>query len=123
LPEDWKNERSLPMSLHATLNSLEQRVRSANRLDAPLKDELLGLVTTLQSEVNALAETHADHAESIARFAATSAHEAMRDTRNPRLLQLALDGLASSVKDFETSHTELVGLVNGLCTALSNIGV
>ncbi len=111
------------MSLQTTLESLETRVRDAGTLGAPLKRDLLGLVTTLRCEVEALAATHADDAESIARFADTSAHEAMRGTRSPKRLQIALDGLAASVEDFEASHTDLVSLVNGLCTTLANIGI
>ncbi len=111
------------MSLQETLKSLENRVHNAPALDPSLRDDLRKLVTTLRTEVEALAETHAEHAESIADFAAASAREAMRRDRNPKLQKLSIEGLSSSVEEFESSHAHLVELVNNLCTLLSNMGI
>jgi hypothetical protein len=38
-------------------------------------------------------------------------------------VELALQGLASSVEAFETSHPELVRIVNAISMMLANIGI
>ena len=47
----------------------------------------------------------------------------IRYEKNPELLKLALEGLASSVEGFEESHPHLVQIVNSICNTLSNLGI
>lgn len=109
--------------LNETLAALETSIHQARSLTDENKAELLCLLTTLKTEMVALAETHAEHAESIAGFTAVSTHEVVRQPRNPHLVELALQGLSSSVEELETSHPQLVRVVNSLCALLSNIGI
>ncbi|HXG47902.1 MAG TPA: DUF4404 family protein [Methylomirabilota bacterium] len=106
-----------------TLNQIERRVAEAEAIKPEARQELADLVAKLRQEVAQLAETHGDDARSITGFAHISAHEATRDTRNPRLLQIALDGLNRSVAGFEQSHPKLVQVVNRICETLSGLGV
>ncbi len=106
-----------------TLAKLTTTIHQSPTLTAEQKAELLRLLSTLHTEVQTLAETHDEHAASIARFTDVSTHEAVRQQRNPQLVELALQGLASSVNELETSHPKVVNLVNSLCVLLSNIGV
>jgi hypothetical protein len=70
-----------------------------------------------------LSKTEAEHAESIARFAALSAHEATRREKRPDLQQISIDGLTTSVEGFEATHPRLVEIVNSFCVLLSNLGI
>jgi len=70
-----------------------------------------------------LSKTHAEQAESIAGFTEVSAREATREQQNPQLLKLSLEGLNSSVEEFENSHPKLVHIVNSISTTLANLGI
>ena len=106
-----------------TLSKLETRLRGLPTLPDEKKAELTGLFAKLREEVEKLPGTRADDAESIASFAALSAHEATRAGGNPELRDLSLEGLATSVEDFEASHPRLVQVVNSICTSLANLGI
>ena len=106
-----------------TLAHLEAKIRSATALNAVQQAELLGLLQALHTEIQTLAHTHAEQAESIAGFTRVSTHEAVRQQKNPQLVELALQGLGSSVEAFETSHPQLVRLVNAISMFLANLGI
>jgi len=106
-----------------TIEKIEAKLRNSAALDEATRTDLLQMLTTLKGEVAGLATTHSDEAESIAGFAGTSTHEATRANTDQRLLELSLEGLSSSAKEFEVSHPDLVKIVNSMCTMLSNIGI
>ena len=70
-----------------------------------------------------LSKTHPEQAESIAGFTRVSAHEATRTDKNEQLVRLSLKGLNSSIEGFETSHEELVKIVNSISVILANMGL
>ena len=109
--------------IEETITQIEARIKKARSLDDAKKRELLELLSTLKVEVSELSKTHAEHTQSIAGFTDVSVHEAMREEKNPQLLQLSLQGLSTSVEGFESSHPKLVGIVNSICHTLSNIGI
>jgi hypothetical protein len=109
--------------IQETINQIEARIKRAKSLNDAKKRELLNLLSTLKVEVSDLSKTHAEQTRSIAGFAEVSIHEAMREEKNPKLLRLSLEGLSTSVQEFESSHPKLVGVVNSICLALSNIGI
>lgn len=102
------------------IEQIERKLSSAEGLDAASRQELLDMLTDLKQEMDAVGT---EHAESIASFAGAATHEATRKTRNPALLQHAVDGLSESVKELETDHPRTVKIVNGICTMLSNLGI
>lgn len=106
-----------------TLKNIEARIRAADTIAGDRKGELLRLLSTLHSEVAELAKTHGEHAESIASFTEISAREATRTPQNPRLLELSLAGLSSSVEEFEQSHPRLVQIANAISNALASLGI
>jgi len=106
-----------------TLAELQDRIDKASAVNPESKAELRQLLDTLRNEISALAQTHGEDAQSIAGFTSVSAHEALRENRNPELVKLSLDGLASSVEDFQESHPTLVQIVNRICQTLSNLGI
>jgi hypothetical protein len=109
--------------IHDTLRKIEDQLRESPTLKDENKAELIELLGTLRQEIGALSQTDPDQAQSVAGFAQVSAHEATRGTRNPKTLQLAIDGLSSSVTGFEESHPRLVKIVNSICVTLSNWGI
>jgi phage I-like protein len=109
--------------IQQTLAKIEERIQQVNSLTAQNKIELLNLLSTLKTEVEDLSETEAEGAESITGFTQISTHEATREDRNPRLVELSLEGLRSSVQGFETSHPKLVENVNSICQILANSGI
>jgi hypothetical protein len=106
-----------------TLTKIEAQIEGTDSIKGDRKAELLTLLTTLKTEINQLSQTDQDQAQTITGFAQVSAHEAIRDEKNPQLLKLSLDGLSASVEGFEQSHPKLVDIVNRICTTLSNLGV
>lgn len=106
-----------------TIGKIEEQVRNAESIKDGRRQELLRLLGTLKSEVAELSKTHEEQAQSIAGFTQVSAHEATRAEQNPELLKLSLDGLGSSVREFEQSHPRLVQIVNAISNTLSNLGI
>lgn len=105
------------------LDKIEERLKQNQAVKGSDKDELLTLLTTLRTEIADLSQTHYEQAESITGFAELSAREATRSEKSPALINLSIEGLAASVKGFETSHPRLVEMINTLCTMLSNLGI
>ena len=106
-----------------TISKIEERLRGAESVNDQNRAELLKLLATLKAEVSDLSETDAEQAQSIAGFTAVSTHEAIREERNPELVEISLKGLSSSVQGFEESHPKLVQAVNSICTTLANLGI
>jgi Domain of unknown function (DUF4404) len=106
-----------------TIGAIENRIRSAENIKEERRRELLELIATLKTEVGRLSETHTEQAESIAAFADVSTREATRMQQDPRLLELSLQGLGSSVEEMEETHPRLVQIVNAISNTLSNLGI
>ena len=106
-----------------TIAKIEARIQAAEAIKEDRRHELLELLGTLKSEVANLSETDREHAQSIAGFAELSTHEATRAEQNPRLLDISLQGLKSSVSELEKSHPQLVQIVNSISHTLSNLGI
>lgn len=109
--------------IEETLAKIEARLQSTDAISDDKRRELHELLTRLRSEVAELSKTHAEQAESIAGFTERSTQEAIREQKNPRLLDLSLAGLSSSVEEFEKSHPRLVQVVNSISQTLSNLGI
>jgi hypothetical protein len=106
-----------------TVSKLEAQLRDAAHLTPEGKAELLRLLGTLKAEVAELSKTNSEDAQSIARFTEVSALEATRTEQNPKLRELSIEGLKSSVEGFEESHPRLVQVVNSISQTLSNLGI
>lgn len=105
------------------ISKIEAKIQKVNSVKDENKKELLNLLGTLRIEISELEKTHAEEAQSIAAFTEVSTHEATRQEKNPELLELSVRGLKSSVHGFETSHPQLVEIVNAFCLMLSNMGI
>ncbi len=106
-----------------TISKIQARIEASETIKEDRRRELLELLGTLKSEIAQLSETHEEQAESIAAFADVSTHEATRTEQNPELLKLSLEGLGSSVGEFEKTHPKLVQIVNAISSTLSNLGI
>lgn len=105
------------------IDKIENAVQGAVNLPAETKQELLALLSELKAEVAPLNATHGEDADSIARFADASFHEATRSARKPQQAAAALSGLSASVEGFEASHPRLVQIVDRIALTLSNMGI
>jgi Mg2+ and Co2+ transporter CorA len=106
-----------------TVKRIEDTINQASAMEPARKQELLALVAELKKEVTSLADTHAEHAQSIAGFLQVGTHEAVREEKDETLLQHSLDGLAASVERFEATHPRLVRVVQSIEQQLRNIGL
>jgi hypothetical protein len=106
-----------------TISNIETRIKETESIKEKDRNELLGLLAALEGEVTDLSKTHPECAESITGFTQLSAHEATRTTKNPQLMKLSLKGLSSSVEEFESSHPQLVAVVNKISQILANMGI
>ena len=109
--------------LEETIGKIESKIEGAETIKDDRRRELLQLLGTLKAEVAELSKTHGEQAQSIAGFAEVSTHEATRAEQKPRLLQLSIEGLSSSVTELEKSHPRLVQIVNAISNTLSNLGI
>jgi hypothetical protein len=106
-----------------TIKKIIETIKQTQTLEKAKKNELLQLLSSLEKEVNVLARTHAAGAQSITGFTQVTAHEATRPDRDRRLLDISLEGLSVSAKQFEVSHPQLVKVVNDVCSALAKLGL
>ena len=109
--------------INNTLAKIEEKLQTVTSIPEENRAELLNLLTNLKAEVEELSKTESESAESITGFTQVAAHEATRQEQNRDLLRLAVEGLNSSVQDFETSHPRLAETVNAFCQVLSNMGI
>lgn len=105
------------------LDKIEEKLKQSAAVKENDKDELLALLNSLRTEITDLSKTHGEQAESIARFAELSAHEATRSEKSDDLVDLSIQGLATSIQGFEASHPRLVGVINAFCNYLTNMGI
>ena len=109
--------------MEKTLLEVKKKIEEADSINEEKKKELLELLSVLQLEIETLAKTDQEHAESIVGFTQASAHESTRKEKREDLYQLSLQGLAGTIRGFESSNPRLVEIVNSICTALSNLGI
>jgi hypothetical protein len=109
--------------LDKTLTQLETNIRQSDALQAEKKAELLRLLTTLKADIAALEQTHAEHAASVVESMAQLTLEAIRQTRDPQLVDSATQSLSTAVTELEVSHPQLVQTVNAISVLLSSIGI
>ena len=109
--------------IEETIEQIEVRIHATDALSPERRRELIELLATLKAEAGELAKTHGEQAQSIVGFAQVTAHEATRAEQDPKLLDLSIEALRSSVHDFEKSHPRLANIVNTISTTLSNSGI
>ncbi|HIG29509.1 MAG TPA: DUF4404 family protein [Verrucomicrobiales bacterium] len=109
--------------IRTTIEKIESRIQNSGGINTEQKQDLLGLMGSLKSEILELSKTNAEQAHSVAGFTDVTTHEATREQVNHTLLKTSLDGLSYSVKEFEISHPQLVEVVNTICVRLSNMGI
>lgn len=109
--------------IESTMKRIEALLDAADQMDPVRRRELQGLLVTLKEEVDVLAESNKEEAESIAAFTGVTTHEAVRKSPDPKLVSISSEGLMASVEGLEASHPRLVSAVNALCTFFANLGI
>ena len=105
------------------IEKIETKVQAAKGISEETRTELIGLLSTLKTEIGDLSKTHVEDAVSITGFTDASTHEATRESVKPEQVKVAVQGLSASVEGVETSHPVLVQIVNRIATILSNMGI
>src|SRR5689334_12257038 len=99
---------------------IEAKLAGTSDLPPATREELLGLLAELKSEVAALAPAHGPEAQSITR----SADAALSLAGQPQgPTPDVLDEFRASVEGFEASHPRLVQVVDRIAHTLSNMGI
>ena len=106
-----------------TISKLEGKLQESPSVNPETRQELLNLLSQLKSEITNLSESNAQQAGSIAGHTEFATREAISEESNPEVLKRSLDDLSASVQGFETSHPQLVAVVNRIATTLSNLGI
>ncbi len=79
-------------------DTLIQFEKLINKIDSKEKKKLLKLLSQLKKEANEISKTH-------------------------KQLEISLEGISTSVQDFESTHPKLAAAVNELCNLLARIGI
>lgn len=106
-----------------TLAKIKKQISSSKGMTDAKKEKLLILLDGLSDEIGELSKTNESGAQSITNFAEATTHEATRANQNKQLVDVSLEGLKTSVSEFETSHPELTKTVSAISEILSNIGI
>jgi len=109
--------------IEETVAKIERAIRRAGKSDPKHKAELIRLLKQLKSELRSLPSKQGEKARSIAHFAEAAAHEAARQDKSPKLLELSRGALKESVVGFEVSYPKLTAVVGKICDLLSAIGI
>lgn len=102
---------------------IEATLKTATNIPDATRQELLGLLAGLKSEVAPLVATHGESADQITGHADAAVQAAVRRDEQPEEAAQAVEGLAASVRDFEISHPRLVQIVDRIALTLSNMGI
>jgi ABC-type transporter Mla subunit MlaD len=105
------------------IEKTKSAVDAADHIPADKKAALSEALSKLTPAIGQIAETHPEHAESIARLVEASAHEATRQEKRPEHLKRLSHELRQSVENFEASHPKLAEFVNEYSTILSALGI
>ncbi|HKQ36861.1 MAG TPA: DUF4404 family protein [Verrucomicrobiae bacterium] len=106
-----------------TITKIESKLHESSAVGPQSRQELLELLAQLKSEIGTLAQSDARQAEVIAGHTESSTSEAIRSEKDPQSLERSINELSASVEGFESSHPQLVQVVNRIATTLSNLGI
>ncbi len=109
--------------LRDTLAEIESKIKTSPNIPEEKKSEYLELLNQLNSEINEVNKTEQEKARSIKAFTEAAALESTRQEIDPRLSQIAREGLSQSVAELENSYPRLVRTVNAICDFLSKLGI
>ncbi len=109
--------------INSTIEKIQNKIQNSKAISDDNKSEFLNLVSELKSEISSLSDNNSEQAESIANYANSSTHEAIKINQNKDLLDNSLNGLNVAVAEFETTHPKLTKVVNSISVMLSNLGI
>lgn len=93
-----------------TLSRLEERIRTSSRTSDDAKTDLLALVSELRAELAGIAATHSADARTLLGHAEAAAEGDE-------------SGVEESIREFETAHPQIVGLVRSFLRTLADAGI
>jgi hypothetical protein len=103
------------------IEKIRTAIESADHISPEKKNELLGLVASLDPVIAKFAQTDDQQAQHIAGLVEASVREAAG--KNPEKMESLLEELKNSVQRFEASHPELFSFVTEYSGLLSALGI
>jgi CRISPR/Cas system CSM-associated protein Csm2 small subunit len=111
------------MNREQQIDKIQAAVDAADHIPADKKAELLSLLSRLKPAIAKASQTHKDHAEKIVRLVEASTHEATHGEKKPDAIRKLVGEIEQSVKNFETSHPDLVAFATEYSALLSALGI
>lgn len=105
------------------LSRIEDKIRKAPSMQEENKESVLSLIGELKDELQAVSAEDSERLSSTGSFAEAGTNEVVRKDGDKGILDIALNGVRESVKEFEETHPRLVQVINSICTQLSNSGL
>lgn len=105
-----------------TIARIDALLRSS-ALSAAEKEQLLGLVGALRTELKALPQERAEKGASVAAFTEVATREAVRKDKDPEMLNYATGGIGKALGNLGKDHPALTRVVNQICDFLSGTGI
>ncbi|MCP3966275.1 MAG: DUF4404 family protein [Lentisphaerae bacterium] len=102
------------------VKKIEKEIKEASRIDDASKGKLLEVIGDLKEELKSLDASNKMSADMLADKAHESTIQAVKEGDD---FDREIEGLKSSVEEFEITHPKLVQLVNRFCMMLSDIGI
>ncbi len=109
--------------MKSSIEKIKTKIAGASGMPEADKSELMVLMDELYDELDGLAKTDQDRADSVDGIAHATADKLVETEQDPEELNNAVKELSDSVEELEVSHPKLVGVVNQICMMFSNIGI
>lgn len=109
-----------------TLARIRSRIESSKSIGAEARDEILGLLSELESEIEDMSRDDAEEAlRSALGLAEVSAHERARSDhdRDSSLKEQTFGALQTAVQELEASHPRMAEVIARISHILSRMGI
>ncbi len=104
-----------------TLQEIKNKLAADSAISEEKKNELLGLLDELESEMGAAGKP--EEMKNISSNVKRTTEEITREEKDPDLIESALNDLRDSVTEFEVSHPKLFEKVNNISAMLASMGI
>lgn len=105
-----------------TIKRIEQRLNDSAIAPAE-KQKLLELVGSLRKELEQIPQEKRDEAGSVAEFAEVAASQALKENKNPALVEHASEGVNKAMEGMAQDYPSLTRVVGQFCDFLSSMGI
>ncbi|MDA7742044.1 DUF4404 family protein [Francisellaceae bacterium] len=102
-----------------TLGQMKQILVSKEGLDTDKRDVLIGLLSELESECDALPVGKQEEAKAVIKLA----HQKLENLEGVPSQEIPYGDLEDAALEFETSHPKFTYIVQSICQSLAGLGI